>query len=94
MSDGFTLVPAIEHEPGMGKLKEQELLPGAKIRLIGPIQVRRGVLLLTPRNIDVLGGHVEEMDSEFGLESHLKAILLQGNVGLNVCWELDTALKW
>ena len=77
LSDGFSTVATIEHEPCFNKLKETELHPGTKIRLIGPLHVRRGVILLTPQNIKVLGGHVEEMDQEFGLEQQLSTILIQ-----------------
>ena len=78
LSDGFSNVEAIEHESCFSKLKETELHPGTKIRLIGPLQVRRGLILLTPQNIEVLGGHVEEMDREFGLERQLTLRLIEG----------------
>ena len=78
LSDGFSNVEAVEHESCLCKLKETEIHPGTKIRLIGPLQVRRGVILLTPQNIEVLGGQVEEMDREFGLERHLTSTLIEG----------------
>ena len=78
LNDGFSTVTAIEHEYWGSKLKETDLLPGTKIRLIGPLQVRRGIILLCPQNIEFLGGHVEEMESEAGLEHRLKAILMPG----------------
>ena len=78
LTDGFSNVEAIEHELCLSKLKETELYPGTKIRLIGPLQVRRGTILLTPQNIEVLGGHVEEMDREFGLERLLTSRLIEG----------------
>ena len=78
LSDGFSNVEAIEHESCLSKLKGTELHPGTKIRLIGPLQVRRGLILLTPQNIEVLGGHVEEMDREFGLERQLTLRLIEG----------------
>ena len=78
LNDGFSTVIAMEHEYCGNKLKETNLRPGTKIRLIGPLYVRRGMILLCPRNIEVLGGYVEEMESEAGLEHRLESILDPG----------------
>ena len=78
LNDGFSTIAAIEHQLWGNKIKEADLLPGAKIRLIGPLEVRRGIILLRPQNIELVGGHVEEMNKEARLEQKLKTILLRG----------------
>ena len=78
LSDGYSTVTAIEFESCSNKLKENSLRPGTKIKLIGPLTVRRGTILLRPKNIQLLGGYVEEIRSEAGLASKLKSILTPG----------------
>ena len=78
LSDGYSTVTAIEFESCSNKLKEKSLLPGTKIKLIGPLTVRRGTILLRPKNIQLLGGYVEEIRLEAGLGSKLKSILTPG----------------
>ena len=78
LNDGFSTVTALEHEYCGNKLKEATLRPGTKLRLIGPLYIRRGVILLCQRNVEVLGGYVEEMEDEAGLESKLKSALNLG----------------
>jgi RecQ-mediated genome instability protein 1 len=78
LNDGFSTINAIEHEYCGNKLKETNLRPGTKLSLIGPLHVRRGMILLYPRNIEVLGGYVEEMESEAGLEHRLESVLNPG----------------
>ena len=57
LTDGQQTVEAMEHQtiPDLPDL----VLPGQKVRLYGPITVRRGILLLTPQNIKFLGGKIE-----------------------------------
>ena len=78
LNDGFSTVSALEHEYLGNKLKDNDLHPGTKIKLIGPLNIRRGVILLSPKNVEVLGGNVEEMKSEVGLEQKLKSLLTAG----------------
>ena len=78
LNDGFSTFNAIEHEFCGNKLKESNLRPGTKLRLIGPLHVRRGMILLYPRNIEMLGGYVEEMETEAGLEQRLESLLDPG----------------
>ena len=78
LNDGFSTVTALENEYLGHKLKENDLHPGAKIKLIGPLIVRRGVILLSPKNVEVLGGNVDEMKAEVGLEIKLKSLLTAG----------------
>ena len=79
LNDGFSTVTALEHEYLGHKLKDNDLHPGTKIKLIGPLIVRRGVILLSPKNVEVLGGNVDEMKAEVGLEMKLKSLLTAGN---------------
>ena len=44
---------AVELEP-IRELSAESTLPGTKIRLIGPIDVRRGIWLLKRNNVEVL----------------------------------------
>ena len=78
LNDGFSIVTAIEHEHFGNKIKDNDLRPGTKIRLIGPLHIRRGNILLSARNIELIGGYVEEMEQEAGLENQLKALLIPG----------------
>ena len=51
-----------------------------KLELRGPIQVRRGVLLLKATNVKVLGGHVTELEERCSLVQQLKQVLGHDNV--------------
>lgn len=59
LTDGVQEVHAIEYEfiPSLNL----NLTPGTKIRLTGPITVRRGNIVLEAKNIKILGGEVEEI---------------------------------
>ena len=79
LSDGFSTVTALEHEYLGNKISEHNLHPGTKIRLKGTLNVRRGVILLSPKNVEILGGNVEDLKSEVGLEQKLKSLLTAGS---------------
>jgi hypothetical protein len=42
--------------------------PGLKLELLGPVECRRGLLLLTPASVRVLGGAVEEIAHQFAAD--------------------------
>ncbi len=42
--------------------------PGLKLELLGPVECRRGLLLLTPASVRVLGGAVEEISHQFAAD--------------------------
>eukprot|EP00088_Acartia_fossae_P036330 TRINITY_DN3751_c0_g1_i4.p1 TRINITY_DN3751_c0_g1~~TRINITY_DN3751_c0_g1_i4.p1 ORF type:complete len:602 (+),score=82.68 TRINITY_DN3751_c0_g1_i4:47-1852(+) len=69
VTDGFQTLEAIEHE----RIDELESLlpPGLKIRIFGPVQIKRGKMLLLRNNVRVLGGSVEELLEEFSTENVL-----------------------
>lgn len=50
LTDGEHDIIAIESEP-LTFLKIDKALPGTKIRLTGPIEIRRGIWLLQPHNV-------------------------------------------
>lgn len=59
LTDSVNEINALEYTP-IPALKVS-LIPGTKIRVIGPVMVRRGKLMLEERNVKVLGGEVEEI---------------------------------
>ena len=78
LTDGFQTIKAIEHEP-IHDLK-YPMNPGCKLKLKPPITCRRGVMMLTRKNVEFLGGEVEEMRGEFELKKVLAAVIGTENV--------------
>lgn len=59
LTDGVQYVEAMEYKPIQSL--NINLTPGVKIRLSGPVTIRRGRLMLQEQNIRILGGEVEEL---------------------------------
>ncbi|XP_061718990.1 recQ-mediated genome instability protein 1-like [Cydia pomonella] len=59
LTDGVQEISAIEYKP-MRNLS-CDITPGCKALIKGPIECRRGVLLLTESSIELLGGEVQEI---------------------------------
>nr|XP_026501003.1 recQ-mediated genome instability protein 1-like [Vanessa tameamea] len=59
MTDGVQEVTGIEYKP-MRNLS-LDVIPGSKVLIKGPVECRRGVILLTENCIELLGGEVEEL---------------------------------
>lgn len=59
LSDGSQEVKAVEYQP-VPQL-HLDLFPGTKLLVKGPVECRRGVLLLRANNVDVLGGEVRDL---------------------------------
>lgn len=59
LTDGVQEIEAIEYKP-VSPLNVN-LPPGTKIRITGPVTVRRGQMMLEERHVHVLGGEVEEL---------------------------------
>ncbi|XP_045468667.1 recQ-mediated genome instability protein 1-like isoform X1 [Harmonia axyridis] len=59
LTDGVQYVEAMEYKPI--QILNINLTPGVKIRLSGPLTIRRGRLMLQEQNIRILGGEVEEL---------------------------------
>ena len=62
LTDGFKTISGVEHEP-IPLLKV--ISPGMKIGINGPLVCRKGVMLLTSKNVKILGGQVEELNDEY-----------------------------
>lgn len=59
LTDGLQEINAIEYKT-IPELNVN-IVPGTKIRIIGPVTVRRGNLMIEPKNVKILGGEVEEI---------------------------------
>lgn len=72
ISDGVQEVRAMEYAP-IKKLREDdpELLPGFKMIIIGPVQCRKGMILLKEENVEVLGGEVDAFSEIYKKQSIL-----------------------
>lgn len=73
LTDGVQEISAIEYKP-MRNLT-CDITPGLKVLIKGPIECRRGVLLLTEDKIDLLGGEVQEIAHTNSLAGQLAAKL-------------------
>ncbi|XP_013140846.1 PREDICTED: recQ-mediated genome instability protein 1-like isoform X2 [Papilio polytes] len=65
LTDGVQEVSGIEYRP-MRNLS-CDITPGCKLLLKGPVICRRGVMLLTEANVELLGGEVQELADENSL---------------------------
>lgn len=79
LSDGFSVIEALEHEPLLDL--KYPVPPGLKVQIMGPVQCRRGCMLLTKKSFRVLGGQVDDMKDESDVVSKLMAIIGTDNVG-------------
>ncbi|XP_057658923.1 recQ-mediated genome instability protein 1-like [Diorhabda carinulata] len=75
LTDGVQDVEAMEYKPI--KCLNINLSPGIKIRLMGPIQIRRGRLLLEEQQVKVLGGEVDSLLISNATENVLAKFLNQ-----------------
>lgn len=73
LTDGVQEVEAMEYKPV--SCLNLNLSPGIKIRLMGPITVRRGRLMLENKNVKILGGEVEELIVPNAAENVLAGVL-------------------
>jgi len=79
VTDGFQTVEAMEHQ--VIKAIPDVVTPGMKIQVLGPVTVRRGIILLTSNSLRVLGGEVEELQDQFGLVKILQQKIGKEDVG-------------
>lgn len=75
LTDGVQEIEAIEYKTI--KCLNLNLSPGKKIRLMGPIQIRRGRVMLEERHIKVIGGEVDALLVENAAENILAKNLNQ-----------------
>ncbi|XP_013190162.2 recQ-mediated genome instability protein 1 [Amyelois transitella] len=80
LTDGVQEVSAIEYKP-MRNLS-CDVTPGCKMYIKGPVECRRGVILLTESAIELLGGEVQEIAISNSL-----AGLLSSKLGLPISQE-------
>ncbi|KDR08209.1 RecQ-mediated genome instability protein 1 [Zootermopsis nevadensis] len=73
LCDGIQSIKGIEYRPIMS-LNEQ-ILPGYKVLVIGPVECRRGVLLLEQHNLEILGGEVDSLLVPNAIENVLARLL-------------------
>ncbi|KAF5298232.1 hypothetical protein FQR65_LT09743 [Abscondita terminalis] len=92
LTDGVQEIEAIEYRPI--KALNINLKPGTKIRIKGPITVRRGQILLEDKNVLILGGEVEELLVLNAYENILaRALRLPENPKPNVVEELSEVIN-
>ena len=61
LTDGIQTVEALEYVP-ISALN-LDMIPGTKVLLKGPVECRRGIILLRQGNIELLGGEVSDLVS-------------------------------
>ncbi|CAF4928453.1 unnamed protein product [Pieris macdunnoughi] len=88
MTDGVQDVTGIEYRP-MRNLS-CDITPGCKVLVKGPIECRRGMMLLTEGSVELLGGEVQEI-----VVSNSLAGLLSTKLGLPITQEsnLNTTIS-
>lgn len=59
LTDGIQTVDALEYVPIPAL--HLDLIPGTKVLLKGPVECRRGVILLRQPNVELLGGEVSDL---------------------------------
>ncbi|CAG9861470.1 unnamed protein product [Phyllotreta striolata] len=75
LTDGVQEIEAMEYKPI--KCLSINLSPGVKIKLIGPIQIRRGMVMLEERHVHIVGGEVDTLKIENCAENILAKSLNQ-----------------
>ncbi|CAH2043182.1 unnamed protein product, partial [Iphiclides podalirius] len=73
LTDGVQEVSAIEYRP-MRNLSS-DVTPGCKALIKGPVECRRGMIMLTESNLELLGGEVQELADANSLVGLLAAKL-------------------
>jgi len=79
LTDGRQTIEAMEH--GTVKKLPDQIRPGAKIKVQGPVTVRRGMILLQDHNIHWLGGEVDDLAEQFSLKTILQQKIGKEDVG-------------
>lgn len=77
VTDGFQTIEAMEHQ--LIRDIPDVVEPGVKIQVMGPVTVRRGIMMLT--NVRMLGGAVEELAEQFSLQTILQQKIGKEDVG-------------
>ncbi|XP_049775988.1 recQ-mediated genome instability protein 1-like isoform X2 [Schistocerca cancellata] len=78
LCDGVQEIKAIEYKPV--RALDQQIVPGFKILIIGPVDCRRGIIMLEERNLQLIGGEVDSLLVPNALENVLaRALNLEEN---------------
>ncbi|XP_046989742.1 recQ-mediated genome instability protein 1-like [Schistocerca americana] len=78
LCDGVQEIKAIEYKPV--RALDQQIVPGFKILIIGPVDCRRGIIMLEERNLQLIGGEVDSLLVPNALENILaRALNLEEN---------------
>lgn len=73
LTDGSQSIQAMEYTP-IHHL-HLDLIPGTKVLVKGPVECRRGVILLRSNNIELLGGEVSDLVQKNAPENILARLL-------------------
>lgn len=73
LSDGTQTIKAVEYQP-VPQLN-LDLIPGTKFLLKGPVECRRGVVLLRTHNLELVGGEVKSLVQTNAPENILARII-------------------
>ena len=73
LTDGSQSIQAIEYK-AINHL-HLDLIPGTKILIKGPVECRRGVILLRPNNVELLGGEVSDLVQKNAPENVLARLI-------------------
>lgn len=73
LTDGSQNIQAMEYLP-ISHL-HLDLIPGTKILIKGPVECRRGVILLRSNNVELLGGEVDDLVQSNAPENVLARII-------------------
>jgi RecQ-mediated genome instability protein 1 len=73
LTDGSQSIQAIEYK-AINNL-HLDLIPGTKILVKGPVECRRGVILLRPNNVELLGGEVSDLVQKNAPENVLARLI-------------------
>ncbi|EEZ97797.2 hypothetical protein TcasGA2_TC000159 [Tribolium castaneum] len=73
LTDGIQEIEAMEYKPI--NCLSLNLAPGTKVRIVGPVMIRSGYLMLETKNVKILGGDVEELSVSHAAENVLARFL-------------------
>lgn len=73
LTDGVQTIQAVEYKSVA--CLSSNLQPGVKVKIIGPVTMRRGRIMLEPRNIEIIGGQVDDLVITNALENVLARAL-------------------
>lgn len=73
LTDGTQTIQAMEYVPIQSL--HLDLIPGTKILIKGPVECRRGMILLRPSNVELLGGEVSDLVNTYAPENVLARLI-------------------